>query len=263
MAINLDSIKNRLQTLQDQTSDKTEKKSTLDEIWKPEVGQHQVRIVPYTHNKENPFIEMYFHYNLGKRTFLSPATYGNPDPVVEFAQKLQGKGTKEDWVAGKKLEPKLRVYAPVIVRGEEDKGVRFWGFGITVYQELLSYISDSDYGDITDPLNGRDIVLDVQPPEKTGKKFPTTAIRIKPNTSKVSEDPSVISSIKNQKNITEIFSEPSYDELSQALEKYLFPEQESEVQTDYSTSIASESTQSTKSTVDQIEQQWKELFDEE
>jgi hypothetical protein len=260
MAINLDSIKSRLQSMQDQSSDKTEKKS-MDDIWKPEIGQHQVRIVPYIHNKEYPFIELYFHYNIGKRTYLSPSTYGNPDPVVEFAEKLQQTGVKEDWVQGKKLEPKMRIYAPVIIRGKEDQGVKFWGFGTQVYQEILSYISDPDYGDITDPINGRDIVLDVQPPEKTGKKFATTTIRIKPNTSKVSEDKSVIASIKNQKNITEIFSEPSYDDLKDALDKWLNPQEETELQTDYTTAVASESKTSTKSAVEQIDEQWKELFD--
>ena len=35
----------------------------------------------------------------------------------------------------------------MVVRGEEKQGVKFWGFGKTVYQELLS-IMDPDYGDI-------------------------------------------------------------------------------------------------------------------
>jgi len=44
----------------------------------------------------------------------------------------------------------MRTFAPVIVRGEESQGVKFWGFGKTVYQELLSIIADPDYGDITE-----------------------------------------------------------------------------------------------------------------
>lgn len=262
MAINLDSIKNRLQSLQVQTSDKTEKRS-MDDIWKPEVGQYQVRIVPYIHNKENPFSELLFHYNLNKRTYLSPATYGNPDPIVEFAEKLQQTGVKDDWVAGKKMEPKMRIYAPVIIRGKEEEGVKFWGFGVQVYQELLSYIADEDYGDITDPINGRDIMVEIVPPAKTGKKYQTTTIRIKPNTSKVSNDKAVIDAIKNQKNISAIFTEPTYDELRDALYKHLNPDEETEIQTDYTENIATEAKSTTKSTVDQIDDQWKELFDEE
>ena len=60
------------------------------------------------------------------------------------------------------MEPKLRTFVPVIVRGEEGEGVRFWGFGKTVYQEILGYIADPDYGDITDPTSGRDLTIEVQ-----------------------------------------------------------------------------------------------------
>ena len=38
------------------------------------------------------------------------------------------------------MEPKLRTFVPIIVRGQEGDGVRFWGFGKTVYQEILGYI---------------------------------------------------------------------------------------------------------------------------
>ena len=31
----------------------------------------------------------------------------------------------------------MRTYVYVLVRGEESEGIKFWGFGKTVYQELL------------------------------------------------------------------------------------------------------------------------------
>ena len=51
-------IKSRLNQLQNTTS-------TRDYLWKPEPGKTQIRIVPYKYNKDNPFIELYFHYSLG------------------------------------------------------------------------------------------------------------------------------------------------------------------------------------------------------
>ena len=52
----------------------------------------------------------------------------------------------------------------MIVRGEENEGVKYWGFGKTVYQELLSII-DPDYGDISDPVSGRDVVVEFKTKE--------------------------------------------------------------------------------------------------
>ena len=147
MALDINAIRGRLNKLQN-----TQKKT--DALWKPTPGKSQVRIVPYKFNKDNPFIELYFHYNVNNKTYLSPISFGRPDPIVEFADKLKRMGDKEDWKAAKAMEPKLRTFVPVIVRGQENEGVKFWGFGKTVYQEVLAIISDPDYGDITDAETG-------------------------------------------------------------------------------------------------------------
>jgi hypothetical protein len=151
-------------------------------------------------------------------------SFGRPDPIVEFAEKLKRTGDTDDWKAGKKMEPKLRTFVPVIVRGKENEGVKFWGFGKTVYQDILGYIADPDYGDITEPMTGRDIVLDVTSAEESNAAYPTTAIRIKPTQTKLSDDAATMQSfLENQKNITELYSELSYAELKSVLENWLNP----------------------------------------
>lgn len=216
MPLNLDKIKSRLNSLSN-----TNSKSTL--IWKPSPGKQVVRIVPYKFNVENPFIELKFHYGLNGKTYLSPDSFNRPDPIVEFSNKLKKSGDKEEWKFGKKIEPKMRTFVPVIVRGEESQGVKFWGFGKNVYQEILSIISDPDYGDITDMSNGRDIVVEFKTAEETGKSFPETSIRVKPNTSPAvpPTDKDLISKLSNQTNILELFPELSYEELKGVMEAWL------------------------------------------
>ena len=213
--MDLNAIKQRLSQLQT-TNTRT------SNLWKPQPGTQVVRIVPYKFNQNNPFIELYFHYDLGGKNYLSPISFGRPDPIEEFAQKLKSTGSKDDYRLGRKVEAKMRTFAPVVVRGEEKEGVRFWGFGKTVYQELLSIIADPDYGDITDPVSGRDVAVEFKTAEETGKSFPSTSIRVKPNQTPITEDAAVLESIKeSQKNITEIYQERSYEELTQALNDYL------------------------------------------
>ena len=195
-----------------------------DSIYKPANGKSQVRIVPYKFNKDIPFIELYFHYNINNKTYLSPMSFGRPDPIVEFAEKLKRTGDTDDWKAGKKMEPKLRTFVPVIVRGKESEGVKFWGFGKTVYQDILGYIADPDYGDITDPNTGRDIVLEVMSAEESNASYPTTTIRVKPATSKLADSPETIQQLLDgQKEITELYQELSYAELKSVLENWLNP----------------------------------------
>ena len=194
-------------------------------LWKPSPGTTQVRIVPYKHNKDNPFIELFFHYDLGRKSYLSPMSFGRPDPIEEFSQKLKSSGNKEDYRLARKIESKMRTFAPVVIRGEENQGVKFWGFGKTVYQELLSIIADPDYGDITDSMNGRDITVEFKTAEEMGASFPKTNIRVKPNQIPITEDATLLENLMdNQKDITEIYQEQTYDELTEVLNNWLNPE---------------------------------------
>ena len=224
MAIDLEAIKRKLNQLQTTGARR-------DNLWKPEPGKQVIRIVPYQHDRNNPFQELYFHYDLGKKNYLSPITHGKADPVVEFCEKLKNSGNSDEWKLGKKMEPKMRTYVPVLIRGKESEGVKLWGFGKQVYTELLGVIADPDYGDITDPMGGRDILVEFTPSEGAGQ-FPKTTIRVKPNVTPMTEDKNVAEqAANNQPNLTDIFKEPSYDDLKAALETWLNPEDGNSTQT--------------------------------
>jgi len=219
MALDLDAIKAKLQELQ--TTSGGNRNS--DVFWKPPVGKSQVRIVPYSFDKSNPFQELYFHYDIGKKTMISPSSFGRPDPVLEFAEKLKSTGDKEDWKMGRKMEPKFRCYVPVIVRGQESEGVKFYAFGKKIYSELLGVITDPDYGDITDLTNGRDVTIEHIAPDKEGG-YPSYNVRVKPNTTAATEDKNVADMIVNkQPELTKMFTELSYDDMKAALEDWLKP----------------------------------------
>jgi hypothetical protein len=256
MAIDLEAIKRKLNQLQTTGA-------RQNNLWKPEPGKQVVRIVPYQHDRSNPFRELYFHYDLGKRNYLSPVTHGKPDPVVEFCEKLKASGNSDEWKLGKKMEPKMRTYVPVLVRGKESEGVKLWGFGKQVYQELLGFITDPDYGDITDPMGGRDILVEFTPSEGPGQ-FPKTTIRVKPNVTPMTEDKNVAEAVaKNQPNLDDIFKEPSYDDLKEALENWLNPDSEAtETSSTVETEEKKEEAPAGVKKVDDVSAAFDELFNE-
>jgi hypothetical protein len=234
----------------------------VSSLWKPQPGTQQIRIVPYKFNRDNPFIELFFHYDLGGKSHLSPISFGRPDPIEEFAQKLKSSGNRDDYRLGKKLEAKMRTFAPVLVRGEESEGVKFWGFGKTVYQEILSVISDPDYGDITDPVSGRDVTVEFKTAEETGASFPSTAIRVKPVQTPITEDKNILEKVDDtQRDITEIYQEKSYDDLTDILNNWLEGREEDETTTNTTESVtATQVAESTKS-VENVSEAFNELFD--
>ena len=250
--MDINSIRKRLNQLQT-TNNRT------SNLWKPQPGKQVIRVLPYKHNKDNPFIELFFHFGLNNKTYLSPITFGRPDPIEEFASELKTSGNREEYQMARKLEAKMRTFAPVIVRGEEGQGVRFWGFGKTVYQELLSVIADPDYGDITDPINGRDVLVEFKTAEEIGASFPKTTIRVKPNQTPIVEDKAKLEGIlDNQKDITELYQELSYEELTDVLNEWLNPEQSEEEgkETAPASVVAAESTK----TVEDASKAFDDLF---
>jgi len=211
--MDLSKIRERLDSFNKQS-----KPSGSKRIWKPQPGQQVVRIVPYIHNRDWPFLELYFYYDLGKRTIIAPQNLGEPDPVQELADKLKATGEKEDWLLAKKIEPKMRTYVPILVRGLEHEGVKFWGFGKTVYEELLKTIDDPDYGDITDLKTGSDITIEYEQP-KDG--YPKTSFRVKRSQSPATTDPAVLQLLKEMPTIRDIWEVPSYDELARLLDNFI------------------------------------------
>ena len=227
--MDLQALKQKLDTLQSkpQGGQKTDY-STI--FWRPTVGKQQVRIVPSAYDKKNPFKELKFYYGITNKVMISPLNFGDKDPISSFAQKLRGgEYYKDNYVLAKKLDAKTRIFAPVVVRGEEDKGVRLWQFGKIVYEELLSLAVDEEIGDYTDISGGRDITVETVGPESTGTPYNKSSVRVRLKTSPLSSDSATVEKwLSEQPNPEELFKRYTWDEMKSALEKWLSPEAEEE-----------------------------------
>lgn len=215
MALNTAFLKGKLAQLQSKGN---------DIIFKPEEGETTIRIVPLKSDPENPFIQMYFHYNLGGKTYLSPLSYGEPDPIAEFSDALVGEGglSKDEYKAAKKFYPTLRTYVPVVVRGKEKEGVKFWAFGKQIFEQLLKIMCDDDYGDITDVKEGHDIRITFTPQEKSDTNFAKTEMIVRPKSSVLTDDKDLLKKLlEDQPDLVGSFKKHTYDELSAALTAYV------------------------------------------
>ena len=228
--MDLTMLKQKLDTLQSkpQGGQKTDYTTIF---WRPTVGKQQIRIVPSTYDSSNPFTELKFYYGITNKVMISPANFGDKDPIALFAGKLrEGEYNKENYVLAKKLDAKNRVFVPVVVRGEEDKGVRLWQFGKTVYEELLALAVDDEIGDYTDIVNGRDLTVETVGPESTGTPYNKSSVRVRLKTTPLSEDASLVEKWCNEQPNPKdgLFKRYSFDEMKSALEKWLSPEDDSE-----------------------------------
>ena len=226
--MDINAIKQRLNTLQStNTPGKKEKIDYSKVYWKPkEEGKYQIRIVPSKLNPKNPFQEVFVHYGFSKFPIYALTNWGEKDPIVEFASQLRKTNEKDNWVLAKKLDPKMRVFAPVIVRGEEEKGVRLWEFGKEIYMQLLGIAEDEDYGDYTDIHEGRDFTVDVVKGDIGGRQGLKSSIRIKPKTTALSDDASLIKTFLNEQPVLlEIQRKMDFEAIKEVLQNWLAPEE--------------------------------------
>jgi len=228
MGVDRSKIKDKLNNLRNSGGSNTSK------LWKPDEGRQTVRIVPYRWQKDYPFLELRFHYELPGPNYLSPISFdeesgiGNEelvnrrDPIAEFAEEVRRNRGQEGYEMWKTLYPKQRTFAPVVVRGEEDQGVRFWGFGKTIFEHLLEKFADPDWGDLSDPQEGRDIKLKYIPRAQSDTNFPKTKINVSPKKTPLAESEEELKRYyDSQVQITDVFDVPTENELEDALEDYI------------------------------------------
>ena len=227
--MDLNKIKSRLDNLNQASKPKqTEKKDYTLVYWKPKAeGKYQIRFVPSKINKDNPFQEIFMHYGVGKYPIVALTNWGEDDPIVEFSKKLRTSSDSENWRLAKQRDPKRRVVAAVIVRGEEDKGVRLFEFSKTIYMELLSIADDEDYGDFTDINQGFDFVVTAtKVQDRPGFGL---SVRPKPKQTPLSSDASQIQTwLENQPILLEERYKYTYDKLKEELQNFISGGEEKE-----------------------------------
>ena len=226
--MDLSLLKQKLDGLQQKQSSNSQKTDYTKIFWRPSIGKQQIRIVPSAFNSANPFKELKFYYGITNKVMISPLNFGEKDPIHLFSQKLREEYNKENYILAKKLDAKNRVFVPVVVRGEEDKGVRLWQFGKMVYEELLALAVDDEIGDYTDIVGGRDLTVETVGPESTGTPYNKSSVRVRLKTSPLSEDAALVEKWTNEQPNPkgDLFKRYSFEDMKSALEKWLSPEEE-------------------------------------
>ena len=221
MALDMAKMKAKLQELESGGRQKSD-----NVFWKPQEGDQDIRIVPTEDG--DPFKVFHFHYNLGEAArggVLCPKRqFGDNCPVCDFASKLWQEGTDDSKRMAKSLFVRQRFFSPVIVRGEEEQGVKIWGYGKTIYETLLGLVLNPDYGDITDVDEGVDFTLTYTLP-KTKGAFPQTNLVPKRKSSALAATKSGIKEfVNNVPDVNTLFARKSPAEVKAILESFLNPE---------------------------------------
>ncbi len=176
-------------------------------------GTVRIRIIPNIISPGLPFIRLKYYYKTEEGTLLSPASFGDIDPVVEYARKLQNSADPADRSRGSVLLPKDRWCFPIVVRNSKGAidwsvGVKIWSVGIQLFDTIITAVQTSTYGNIFDYDKGHDLILSTS---LGSRNFADTSIVIVDDVCPVSEREEDIDTMIEEQMKIKAFLKPADD----------------------------------------------------
>lgn len=158
--------------------------------WNPREGKNVIRILPaWTTKGVNAgkfFYRAFLHYGFRAegRNRAYPCLQMFDEhascPACEFIDVLKEEGSEESTNLSRRLRRQARYYVNLIDRRTPGE-VKIYGMRRRQMRALRGYLQDPDYGDVTDPEEGRDVIID-----RTGVGLQSQyEIRIRPKTSEI------------------------------------------------------------------------------
>ena len=137
--------------------------SKRDIFWMSET-ESIIRLVPYIHDDNtldfSPFKLFHIHYGRNannknaplEKMRVSPLTWEQEDVLVEYADKI----FDTDFELSKSLQPSPNYHVPILLydANGENPQVCFWSMNPTVFEMLVNYYKNPEYGYLHDEDGG-------------------------------------------------------------------------------------------------------------
>jgi hypothetical protein len=178
MVYDINAIKEKIAKLNNQGGGGKKEQREKIELpwWKPSIGLNEVRFVPYDNGEGQPFEEIGFYASpqLVERRIAAPCQWGLPDPINELRQKLEeDRSNDATWKLMKELRIKDCYFAPVLIRGQEHKGIQVWELNQNILKDVYSTLAHPDWqeDDLFDLKNGYDFTINCTETDKTFNNY--------------------------------------------------------------------------------------------
>ncbi len=174
-----------------------ESQRTLLPMYKIKEGINKIRILPPWSEAGEVGYQSASHWRIppNDRMFNCLKAINKECPLCEMVKVMRQKaGTnKELKKKANEFSAKKSVYYNVIVRGEEEKGVQIMRSGSRLFENILSYLYDEDYDDVTDIDNGMDATI-----ERSGQGLDTSyTVKFGPKQTPLHTNPKLAQSFIN------------------------------------------------------------------
>lgn len=145
-------------------------------FWRPgskKEGKFPIRILPPM--KKNGEKVFYFSH---KTHYIDNIPYECPNqtivdkdgnlhqaeacPICNYVSKLYNSSEKDsdEWKLAGNLKARKRFVSRIVVRGKDDETTpEYYEYGPKIWEKLFNILTESDFGNIVDPKEGRDFII--------------------------------------------------------------------------------------------------------
>jgi hypothetical protein len=218
--MNIDEFLSDVEKANQESFKSNRKKVDLKEAtYNPKPGKvpegEEIRIVPPAEGKA--FQKIDFHWNIGtSKMVVCPSQYGRECPICEHLE------TQPDGDDKKKKEAKTRYFLPIVVRGRENEGVKWWGFPKTILNVIAGLTKNKYYGDVADVYTGNDLQIEFPADADVANIMPAPMKSPLMADENNQPDEEKISTLRGLvKPLDEVFIELPYDAITKILNKSL------------------------------------------
>lgn len=239
MALDISRLKQSLHVMENPKEARKSNGDNPDHLVKLPKGDFLIRFAPYKFEKAAPFRELHFHYGIGKKSILCPKRMdGEACPICEFAYDVWNnyKATGDESIKEtfKAIMPKLRVYAPIVVKSSttdqeivDSSKLKFWGMAQKTYEEIITEIvaADAEGVDVTDVKAGLDFTVKMVTTMGRNDRFQVSGIKSarKPTALIPGTAKDIEALINTCPDINEVFKPTPTKEIEEALESFVDP----------------------------------------
>jgi hypothetical protein len=215
MALDIAKMKQKQKMLETKGGDRESR------FWKVPDGKSTVRLLP--DRDGDPFRILHLHYDInGKTVPCISKNWKEKCPICEFAYAIykDKSASEQERLLAKKLLAKERYFSRIVVREDGILEPKTWSYSPTVYKDLLALVLNEEYGDITDPKTGFDLVIDYG--KVGGKTFAETKVTPKRKESKLADNQQELDRLTSEDfDVYSLYERFSKDDVELMLKEHL------------------------------------------
>jgi hypothetical protein len=194
-------------------------------FWKPiKYGKYTVRFLPPS-KPNGIFYKEAAQHRIGDSYYFCPKADGDPCPICDLYHRLWDIKSNSSIALAKEIKPRKQYLYNIVVKDElgdekNDPKVQVYMSGKILFETLMDYFFDADYGDLTDADSGYDFVINKQKGEMDFPTYKNSRPRAKSSPLAASDDAAetILAGVKDLDGEVDY---KTYEELVKILDNFL------------------------------------------